>query len=281
MIQLQFEEPDCDDWKAWRRQCRLECEAVIERVRNGEEPQLGDLYKDARMQAVYKQDGPPFYGKCAYCEGRIGSTQPGDIEHYRPKGRVTHENRSPVMVTAKGGRKVPHPGYYWLAYEWTNLLYACSDCNRINTKQYGGQPVGKGARFPVEGKHATEPGEEKKERPLLLNPMVDKPDEHLSIDRTGIITEKSKRGQVTIRILGLNIREALITDRLKAIEDTQNALLAFVAALGNNSPDAPKKLNYLSKVRSGALPFALACRFALKKGMRRYKPLFHLAHGGD
>ena len=62
------------------------------------------------------------------------------------------------------------------------------------------------------------------ERPLLLNPMVDEPDEHFSIDKRGVITEKSERGQVTIRILGLNIRESRIKDRLKAIAGTENAL---------------------------------------------------------
>ena len=99
---------------------------VIEQVRNSEKPQIKKrLYKDPRMQAVYKHDGRPFFGKCAYCEDRIVSTQPGDIEHYRPKGCVTNEDGSRVMVDANGGKKVPHPGYYWLAYEWTNLLYAC------------------------------------------------------------------------------------------------------------------------------------------------------------
>ena len=192
MIKLQSVEPNSDDWRAWRKECRLERKAVIERVRNGGEPQLNDLYKDSRMQAVYKRDGPPFFGKCAYCEGRILSTQPGDIEHYRPKGMVTHQNGKCVMVDANGGKKVPHPGYYWLAYEWSNLLYACIDCNRINTKKHGGKTVGKGTRFPVEGKHATEPGGDVNERPLLLNPMVDEPDEHLSINKRGFITGKTR-----------------------------------------------------------------------------------------
>ena len=279
MIKLEFMEPGSDDWKAWRKKCQLEREAVIERVRNGEDAQLNDLYKDSRMQVVYKHDGPPFHGKCAYCEGRIASTQPGDIEHYRPKGRVTHEDRSLVMVDSNGGEKFPHPGYYWLAYEWANLLYACSDCNRINKQKPGGDPVGKGARFPVDGKHANEPGGEVNERPLLLNPLVDEPDEHFSIDETGIIKEKSKRGRVTIRLLGLNIRESLIKDRKKAIEDTDNALNAYVTYLGAQSSDASRKRQYLDQVRSGALPFALASRFALKKGMTRYSPLFDLAHG--
>ena len=279
MIRLELMEPDFDDWKAWLKECQLERKAVIERVRNGEDAQLSDLYKDSRMQAVYKHDGPPFHGKCAYCEGRIASTQPGDIEHYRPKGGVTDEDCRPVIVESNGGEKVPHPGYYWLAYEWSNLLYVCSDCNRINRKKHKGVRIGKGMRFPVDGKHATEPGGEVNERPLLLNPLMDEPDEHLAIDETGIIREKSERGKVSRCILGLNIRQSLITDRLKAIADTENAVLAYVAFLGTKNPDAPAKLQELKQVCSGALPFALARRFALKKSLSQYAPLFDLAHG--
>ena len=133
----------------------------------------------------------------------------------------------------------------------------------------------------MDGEHATEPGGEVNERPLLLNPLVDKPDEHLCIDETGIISEKSERGKVSIRILGLNIRHSLITDRVKAIEDTENAVNVYVTCLGAKSPDAPAKRQYLDQVRSGALPFALARRFAIKKAMSRYTPLFDIAHEED
>src|SRR5207244_3555440 len=60
-----------------------------------------------------------FHKKCAYCEGKVSGHFPLDAEHYRPKKEVT-EGR-----TRLGG----HPGYFWLAYEWYNLLLACRDCN--------------------------------------------------------------------------------------------------------------------------------------------------------
>lgn len=57
-----------------------------------------------------------FHGKCAYCESRYTSTQPVDVEHYRPKGGV---------------EEAPdHGGYWWLAMKWENLLPSCIDCNR-------------------------------------------------------------------------------------------------------------------------------------------------------
>ena len=280
MIKLNLVAPDSDAWKAWRQECQFEREAVIERVRNGEDAQLSDLYKDARMKTVYRHEGPPFFGKCAYCESRIIGNQPGDIDHYRPRREVTNEDRSPVTVDLNGGGTAPHPGYYWLAYEWSNLLYACSECNRINTKKHGGVTVGKGSRFPVAGKHATAPGGELNERPLLINPLIDEPDGHLSIDETGIITEQSERGEVSIRMLGLNIRQSLITDRAKTIEDTVNSLHRYVALLSVEQTESTAKLQALAQeTLSGAPPFALAHRFAFKKALSQYAPLFDIAHG--
>jgi len=59
-----------------------------------------------------------FHNKCAYCE-RI-EYKP-DVEHYRPKKKVTGSQRN-------------NHGYFWLCYEWTNLLPACRDCNSGNGK---------------------------------------------------------------------------------------------------------------------------------------------------
>ncbi|MBV0882133.1 hypothetical protein KTQ42_22920 [Noviherbaspirillum sp. L7-7A] len=42
-----------------------------------------------------------------------------DVEHYRPK---TSASRLP-------GCSLTH-GYWWLAFTWENLLYACPNCNR-------------------------------------------------------------------------------------------------------------------------------------------------------
>lgn len=64
-----------------------------------------------------------FHGKCAYCESVYANVQPMDVEHFRPKGRVTR--------WVNGKREIVlRFGYYWLAAEWTNLLPSCIDCNR-------------------------------------------------------------------------------------------------------------------------------------------------------
>jgi uncharacterized protein (TIGR02646 family) len=124
-----------------------------------------------------------FLSKCAYCESRVGATSPGQIENFRPKRY-----------------------YWWLVYEWRNLLLACAACNRY-----------KSDRFPVEGKQATSPGTISKERPLLLDPTRDRPAEHLlfSFDASSHsvkVEGRTKQGRTSIMVLGLN-RESLVQAR--------------------------------------------------------------------
>ena len=82
------------------------------------------------------------------------------IEHYRPKGRL-HENNE-------------HCGYWWLAYTASNLLLACSHCNRK-----------KSTKFPLlkEEHRVSEPSKDiSKEEPLIIDPTTEDPKEHLSYD---------------------------------------------------------------------------------------------------
>ncbi|RVI09473.1 endonuclease [Sinorhizobium meliloti] len=139
-----------------------------------------------------------FHGKCAYCESFYGSTQPVDVEHYRPKGEV---------------EGVPgHRGYYWLAMDWNNLLPSCIDCNRRREQKAPSALVGsivkllssgefdrtrkmslgKSSAFPLatETGRALAPGDNLLgEQRLLLDPTRDDPREHLTflIDRDNLI----------------------------------------------------------------------------------------------
>jgi len=140
-----------------------------------------------------------FHGKCAYCEGRFDVTAPVDIEHFRPKNEVAG---------------IDHPGYWWLAAEWTNLLPSCIDCNRRRkqlvpigfaslrggleeAKRAGFVNIssGKGSCFPIaaagtrmiaEPKLGTVDAAILAEQPLLLDPCRDDCSEHLRfhVDRS-------------------------------------------------------------------------------------------------
>ncbi|MBA2460753.1 MAG: hypothetical protein H0V45_03135 [Actinobacteria bacterium] len=167
--------------------------------------------------AAYKGDDvkrtltTSFHGKCAYCEGPFEGTAPVDVEHWRPKGGY---------VVVGGLRK---PGYYWLAAEWANLLPSCIDCNRERTQDFPDEPAhlsGKSNKFPIvtESRRATAVGEESRERPLLLHPYFDDPDEHLEFLAEGLIrarkrgSRRSRKGAKSIEVYGLQ-RHGLVNRR--------------------------------------------------------------------
>nr|WP_239015299.1 AAA family ATPase [Archangium violaceum] len=85
-------------------------------------PQLEDFLK-ARTALLSKPrltKKDEARGKCAFCESQLAHISYGDVEHFRPKAGWRQEEGGPL------GR----PGYYWLAYEWTNLFLACTLCNQ-------------------------------------------------------------------------------------------------------------------------------------------------------
>lgn len=158
-----------------------------------------------------------FHGKCAYCESRYDGMQPVDVEHWRPKAKIID------------GDKEIEPGYYWLAAKWDNLLPSCIDCNRERNQvlEPSGKirKVGKGNRFPLEtgNVHARTPEDLALERPLLLNPCNDLPEEHLEFIREGVVRPRrsgsgalSPKGEASIEVYALN-RTGLVHSRLEIL----------------------------------------------------------------
>jgi hypothetical protein len=153
-----------------------------------------------------------FHGKCAYCEAIYSATGPGDVEHFRPKGRVAGEDGS--------------KGYWWLAMRWENLLPACIDCNRRRKQvivtvgmsleqalvlQLEGRGAfsGKHEAFPVGGIRAIcEADDVTLEDPLLLDPTTSDPAEHLNfainLPISLLLPNDSDRGKASIQTYGLN-----------------------------------------------------------------------------
>lgn len=128
------------------------------------------------------------HDKCAYCESRVTTTSFGDVEHFRPKGGVRQAEGSPLE----------QPGYYWLAYEWSNLLVACEKCNRALKK----------CIFPLSNpaRRARSPEEPlAEEDALLIDPSSCDPELHITFDReVPKPLDGSLRGAKTIEVLGLD-----------------------------------------------------------------------------
>ena len=271
MVKIDFPEPTSEEWREWRQECDAALDEIVECVRKGQKPKVTDLYKDPRMKKVYKSEKAPFHGKCVYCETNVAANHPGDIEHWRPKNSVTDEKGRPIEIETEDGNTVQHPGYYWLAYKWRNLLFACEDCNRPSTAKTPGRRIGKWDQFPVQDFRATRKGEELLECPILLNPVEENPVGHLEVDDTGVMIAKTDRGQECIDIFGLNAREALLGARRECIEDTKSRIQVMVwevwsARTRDDEEDAMRKLSEkIQKIESGQAPYSACGRLALRK----------------
>lgn len=151
--------------------------------------------------------------KCFYCESYTETVASLQVEHYRPKSKVTDENGLEIEGTN---------GYYWLGCEWSNLLLACPKCNGRGAK---------GTKFPITGHRITNenpiiineiPNTEdtetifdrtncfanrnplRNEQPLLLNPELDIIVEHFTFNSNGVINSNTEKGLMSIRICNLD-----------------------------------------------------------------------------
>lgn len=167
------------------------------------------------------------YGKCCYCESKFLSTSYGAVEHFRPKGGVQQNERQDLQ----------YPGYYWLAYDWNNLLFSCERCNTSHKRNL----------FPLldETKRAVSHHDDiTKEQPLLINPAQEDPQEHLHFREEAVIGDTEK-GLQTIEALGL-MRKDLWNERhshlsiLKALHDVLEACHRLVKS-GYNSTSLMKE----------------------------------------
>ena len=279
MIRIDFPEPRTRDWQQWRNACDAARDRLVAAHENDEEPTVKSLYKDQRMQLVYKSPDEPFFGKCAYCETMVVGFQHGDIDHYRPKAAVSNELHSPVTITAPDGTETDHPGYYWLAYDWQNLLLSCITCNQIKMSRVSRRLIGKGTRFPVDGFRALTMGHETKENPLLLHPVCDDPADHMRVDETGVMIGKTPRGDMCIAVFGLNARETLVNERARCVKHTRNLLaliVCFVASSADGqADDLSELLLQLRKIEDGRVQYSAAGRAVIA----RFRD--GLAHGSE
>ncbi|MDD2900806.1 MAG: hypothetical protein PHU44_00055 [Syntrophales bacterium] len=264
MVKIEFKEPDTPVWKRWRRDCATATTKVVSAVREGEKPDIRNIYKRANIkQSFYMSIDGPFHGKCAYCETLIVADQYGDIEHFRPARAVTDELGKPITFTKGHGEVLEHPGYYWLAYDISNLLPSCELCNRPNPKGIEENVVGKHNKFPLkQGSHATSPGNEANEEPLLINPIHENPENHLKVDFKTFMFGGDDRGQCCIRIFGLNIRPGLAANRRTAYQATLSCLNKYINSV--DEKETKECLDELCDIVAGKKPYSFIGRAIIK-----------------
>ncbi|MFN8192742.1 MAG: hypothetical protein U0R80_00495 [Nocardioidaceae bacterium] len=236
MIRLQFIPPVGDaKWDTWVATAEAERQALLSSPPDARAIK-GKLYKGGRdflLLATHK--------KCAYCETFLPpGERKGDVEHYRPKGRV-RDRHGTIVTVMMAGVQVQHPGYFWLAYDYHNLLPVCGACNRRARDEREGRVTGKGDFFPtLDDWYASDPHGVAQEKPALLNPWLpeDDPEEHLVFDpATGFVAGLTPRGKETEHVLGLN-REGLVKERFDTCRNVENTItIAFWNRLQGGSDE--------------------------------------------
>jgi hypothetical protein len=159
------------------------------------------------------------YGKCCFCEAKFEANAAADVEHYRPKA---------YSQQTRGGHKT-FPGYYWLGYDWANLLYRCQICNRSHKRNY----------FPLHNpstRSRSHLDDLAAEAPMLLDPAgAGNPREHIRF-RDEIAVGMTKIGETTIDYIGLN-RLPLVEVRLERLNILRKLRQILDAFRDSQSPE--------------------------------------------
>ena len=173
------------------------------------------------------------HGKCCFCETKIGKD--GDVEHYRPKACYSQDR----------GDTLHGPGYYWLAYEWSNLLLSCSICNQRYKKNL----------FPLSDpaqRATSHHGDLTAEDPLLIHPVEQDPEEFISFRREiPYPIDGNPYGTATIEVLGLR-REGLNERRRELLDKLARTACRPISNLASREPAR------FSRMRSPMLRSSLA-----------------------
>lgn len=153
-----------------------------------------------------------YHSKCAYCEQKVEQIH---VEHYRPKRKKGTDSYA----------------YYWLAFSWDNLLFACPNCNS-----------NKGNKFKIEGSRVEFVNNKTNikninnhsskydmlERPFMINPEVTDPLGYIEFSRSGKISSNHKRFKYTIEECSID-RDYLNDERRKILNDFKDDLIAEIS----------------------------------------------------
>ena len=190
---------------------------VIEYFERNDRDYKFEAYSKGNVKKVILE---MFNNKCAYCESKVDPVSYGDIEHFRPKG----------AFHAKDGDVLIYPGYYWLAMDWNNLLFACDVCNRSFKKN----------KFPLVNEALRKKAHDHVviEEPLLIDPCNenDSPQDYICFTTDGLIQYKDCGRTITRfthAVCGLfrtNLTEARKV-LAKDIEDKKTQALGYLKTI--------------------------------------------------
>jgi uncharacterized protein (TIGR02646 family) len=193
---------------------------------------LTEIYVNDEVKSALRE---LFSNKCAYCESKLEEDAFFVIDHFRPMSS---------SMGLKGDISPEH--YFWLAYEWENLYPSCETCS-----------ISKGSRFPISAAQRADIGtlgeDLLDEKPMLLDPCWDYPEDHLVFNESGLIASDTDRGKITIEVFGLN-RPQLVEAR-KGAHDGLIVELAAIEEILASGEELPRSY-YPDRLADGSQLFA-------------------------
>ena len=186
-------------------------------VENGDKPSSEDYnnYWSNSREVLYTHQNK----KCCYCERIRELKRESDLEHFRPKARVSNEP--------------DHYGYWWLAYNFDNYLYSCKICNEDFKKNL----------FPLidpNSRAFLESDDLELETKYLIDPYNENPEDFIGyywgdckskyVKVLSKMTDVNKRGEKSAEIVGLN-RDSLMTERAHLLVSLQGLVTIMNYAL--------------------------------------------------
>lgn len=161
--------------------------------------------------------------KCVYCE-RQEELDGAPTEHFRP------------LLEARRDARTVEVGYWWLAWTWQNLFFACNRCNNGAKKTWF--PLDVGSTRLAEGD--APPG---RERGLLIDPSEDEPLDHIEFyfNHLGKWAPRgvTPRGRETVARLKL---EALVDRYTSWVEDyLSHPVDGLVEAIANDDASSVQR----------------------------------------
>ena len=189
------------------------------------------------------------HDKCFLCESKITHIAYGDVEHFRPKAAYRQDAHDTLHK----------PGYYWLAYEWGNLFFACPLCNQQFKRNL----------FPLAnptGRARSHKASLKTEKPLFVDPVEDDPEEYISFRKEiPFPINNHPRARATITYLGLD-RQKLNKRRLERYEHLK--MIYAVAYMTPPTPETGEAKDYLARAVLDAAEYASMARAAITANFR-------------
>ena len=187
--------------------------------------------------------------KCCFCESKVTHISYGDVEHFRPKAGVRQRSGAPLE----------RPGYYWLAYKWSNLFFSCQICNQRHKENL----------FPLKNPtNRTRSHEDdiNVEEPMFISPD-DNPEQYISFrEEVAFAVDDNPRGKATIKALGLN-RDELNNRRREYFERSE-----FIYKIANRKPPIPeseKAKKHITKSIQRSSQYASMIRCAVKAKFKK------------